>query len=416
MTKFTYVAKDSNGKTVTEITEANDQESLIERLQGQGFFVVSLQEFKAPAPRSQRKEKVDDTGKKLKENFTHSNIVLEDQLVFARQLATMLEAGVTLLRSLDVIVAQVESKGFSKVLNEVRRDVEQGSSLSASLSKHPKVFNQFWVSLVEVGEASGTMPLVLEKLAFYLEQQEAFNSTIVSAIIYPAILFCVAVGAIAFFAFFVGPKFQEIFDSFGVKLPFITIALLTTFKFVKTKFIFIVAVIAAIFYAFKNYIRTPNGQLQFEWFLFNIPSFGRVFKLIIVERFSSQMSILIDSGVPILYALDITQRLVSNKTCEIIVGEIKESVREGELLVGPMQKSNFFPPMAIQMIMVGEETGELSKMLKHVSAFYQKQVETFMKRFATMVEPIMLVFMGGVIGVIVLAMFLPMFNLTQLGR
>ncbi len=419
MPRFTYVAKDANGKPITETTEANDQEGLIEKLQAQGYFIVSVQELRAQLPKTAAAKKAQESATpapKKTGTFTHTNIVLEDLLIFARQLATMLEAGVTLLRSLDVIVSQVESKNFSEILNEVRRDVEQGASLSAALAKHPKVFNQFWVSLIEVGEASGTMPLVLEKLAFYMEQQEAFNSTIISAIIYPAILFAVACGAIAFFAFFVGPKFETIFQSFGVKLPMITVILLVVFKFVKTKLLFLVGGGFGIFTLIKKFISTPHGQLQFEKFLFAMPGFGRMFKLIVVERFASQMSILIDSGVPILYALDITQRLVSNKTCEIIVGDIKEGVREGELLVGPMQKSDFFPPMAIQMIMVGEETGELSKMLKHVSAFYQRQVETFMKRFATMVEPIMLVFMGAVIGVIVLAMFLPMFNITQLGR
>ncbi len=417
MAKFSYVAKDSNGNTITEVTEASDQEALIEQLQTRGYFIVSIQAAAQSAKAaSKEKETEKIVPQKNRGTFTHNNILLEDLLVFGRQLATMLESGVTLLRSLDVIASQVESKQFSKVLNEVKSDVEGGAALSAALAKHPKVFNKFWVSLVEVGEASGTMPLVLEKLAFYLEQQEAFNSTIISAIIYPAILFVVAIGAIAFFAFFVGPRFEAIFKSFGVKLPFITVALLTTFNFIKNYFLYLVVGIAVMVFIFKKILNTPKGRLYFERFCFGMPQFGRVFKLIIVERFASQMSILVDSGVPILYALDITQRLVNNKTCELIVGDIKEAVREGELLVAPMQKSEFFPPMAIQMIMVGEETGELSKMLKHVSAFYQRQVEAFMKRFATMIEPFMLVFMGAIIGVILVAMFLPMFNLSQLGR
>ena len=149
--------------------------------------------------------------------------------------------------------------------------------------------------------------------------------------------------------------------------------------------------------------------------MFRMPLIGEVYRLIIVERFTSQMAILVETGVPILYALEITQKLVLNKTCEFIVSDIKEAVKEGKLLVEPMKKSGFFPPMAIQMIMVGEETGELSQMLKHVANFHQKSVETFMKRFATMIEPVMLVFMGAVIGLIVVAMFLPMFNITQLG-
>lgn len=408
MPKYTFTAKDPSGRTMTETTEAPDEDVLIERLQRQGLFVLNLDLFVDPftQPRAAAAKK---------SLYTHHGINIQDMLIFARQLATMLESGVTLLRSLDVILSQVESKQFSLVLSKVKNDVEQGAALSAALAKHPKVFDQFWVSLIEVGEASGTMPAVLEKLAFYIEQEAAFRSTIVSAIIYPAILFCVAWGAVGFFAFVVGPKFKEIFEAMKIDLPMITVVLLAVFDFIKTKFFLLATFFCVIFFLTKKYVATQRGGLQFEKLLFKIPTVGQVIKLIVVERFSSQMAILVDSGVPILHALDITQRLVNNRTCALVVEEVKKGVREGELLVAPMQRSQFFPPMAIQMIMVGEETGELSKMLKHVAKFYQTGVETFMKRFATMIEPLMLVFMGGVIGTIVLAMFLPMFNMATGG-
>ncbi len=413
MVQFIYTVKDSKGQTITDAIEAADQESLIEQLQKQGYFILNIQEKTGEQETSGNQK--EQKAKSKKTNFTHGGVTLEDLLTFSRQLATMLESGVTLMRSFDVIVSQVESKKFFMVLEKVKKDVEQGSSLSESLGKHPKVFNQFWVSLIEVGEASGTMPMILEKLAFYLEQQAAFTSTVISAIVYPAILFVVASGAIAFFAFFVGPRFEEIFKSLGTPLPALTVALLTIFKFIQRKFFVLLGILGAILLAIWKYNQTKQGRLNIEKLLFNLPIVGRVLKLIVVERFASQMAILIESGVPILQSLDITERLVANKTCEIIVGNIKNGVREGELLVAPMIKSDFFPPMAIQMIMVGEETGELSKMLKHVSKFYQTNVETFMKRFGTMIEPLMLVFMGGAIGVIVIAMFLPLFNLTAGG-
>ncbi|MBZ0165181.1 MAG: type II secretion system F family protein, partial [Candidatus Omnitrophica bacterium] len=230
-----------------------------------------------------------------------------------------------------------------------------------------------------------------------------------------AILFGVSIGAVVFFALVVGPKFEDIFMQMGAELPLITVVLLAIFKFIKHQFLLLILGIVGGVWMLKRVIATPLGRLKFEQFLFKLPTFGEIYKLIIVERFTSQMAILIDAGVPILYALDITERLVDNATCANIVSNIRDSVKSGELLVAPMERSEFFPPMAVQMIMVGEETGELSKMLKHVSAFYQDTVETFMGRFATIVEPFMLVFMGGVIGTIVLAMFLPMFNLSQLG-
>jgi len=410
--KFKYTVKDSYGKTLTNVVEDFSRESLIEKLQKQGYFVLKIEaassepgiEAAAAAPKKVKEKK-----------FTHKKIKLHDVISFSRQLVTMLESGVTLLRSLEVILSQIESEKLHSVIEQVNRDVEHGSALSEAMAHHPKVFNQFWVSLIEVGEAAGTLPKVLNKLSFYLEQQAHFRSTIISSIMYPVILFFICMGAVSFFALFVGPRFESIFTTMGVDLPLITKILLGTFRFIKEKFLFIIGTIAVAVFLIKRYIQTPSGRFAKEKFLLSLPTFGNIFRLIIVERFTSQMAILVDSGVPILQALDISQRLVDNVTCSNVISDIKESVRRGELLAAPMERSEFFPGMAIQMIIVGEETGELSKMLKHVANFYQETVETFMKRLATVIEPFMLVFMGAVIGIIVLAMFLPMFNIAQLG-
>lgn len=412
MAKFSYTIKDKSGKTYRNVVDMTNKDVLVEKLHKDGYFIVNITEV-VVAPI--KKKQFGAATFVQRRKFNHKSVKLQDLLSFSRQLATMLEAGVPLIRSLSVIETQVDSADFFKALERVRQDVEQGSSLSVALAKHPRVFNQFWVSLVEVGEASGTIPAILNKLSFYLEQQAAFSSAIISGIIYPAILFVVATGAIAFFALFVGPKFEEIFTSMNAELPWITSQLLMTFKFVRNKFLWLLGGLILLIFIFRNYVRTYHGKMAFEKFLFGLPVAGEVFRQIILERFTSQMSILMDSGVPILYALDITERLVDNNTCALVVNQIKEAVKQGELLTSPMERSGFFPSMCIQMIMVGEETGELSKMLKHVSAYYQDNVETFMKRFATIIEPFMLVFMGGVIGVIIVAMFLPMFNIAQLG-
>ncbi len=408
MPRFHYTAKDSSGQSIAEDIDAFDKASLVAQLQQKGYFVLSVEEHLPMATHT--KETSDSTRK-----FTHNGIKLLDMLNFANQLATMLDSGITILRALEVIIDQVESKKFYAILQKVNADVEQGSSLSEALARFPKVFDQLWVSLIEVGEASGTMPKVLKKLAFYLEQKAAFSSTVTSAIMYPMVLFCVCLGAIAFFALFVGPRFESIFNTMKVELPLITRILLSSFRFIKQNFFGIILGAIAIVFLFKKYTKTTVGRAHMEHFLFSMPVFGNITKLIVIERFSSQMSILVDSGVPILYALDITQRLVDNSICANVINDIKESVRQGELLVAPMERSKFFPSMCIQMIAVGEETGELSKMLTHVANYYQQTVETFMKRLGTLIEPFMLVFMGGVIGIIVLAMFLPMFNIAQLG-
>lgn len=409
MPHYRYVAKDTSGKTITAEADAFEKNHLIHQLQGQGLFILSVEEAVAKPKTVARK------GGATTQRFTHSGIQLNDLVGFARQLTTLLESGVILLKSLEVITAQIESERLYRILSRVTKRVEEGVSLSEALAEHPRVFGPFWVSLVEVGEASGTMPTVLNKLTFYLEQQAAFKSAITSAILYPAILLCVCLGAITFFALFVGPRFEAIFKSMNVELPIITRILLESFRFIKENLIKVILFLGGFFFLLRKWMQTTPGRGQTERFFFSLPTFGKIYKLIIVERFSSQMAILVESGVPILYALDITGRLVDNQTCSRVVENIKESVRNGELLVAPMERSNFFPPMVLQMITVGEETGELSKMLKQVSVFYQSEVETFMKRFGTIIEPIMLVFMGTVIGVIVLAMFLPMFNIAQLG-
>lgn len=369
MSRFSYVAKNSAGKTIRGIEDATSEENLVQKLQKQGFFVVNVQPFSFKEGKGT-----------IEQKFTHNRAKLTDLLVFCRQLATMLESGITIIRSLDIISRQVDSKQFYNVLKSVRKDVENGIALSASMAKHPKVFNQFWVSLVEVGEASGTMPSVLEKLAFYLEQRAAFQSTIISAMIYPAVLFCVAIGAILSFALFVGPRFKDIFMNFDIELPLITVLLLNSFDFIKTKFLLLLFIIGVILLVVRNYAQTSIGKKHIEDIVFRLPQFGHVFKLTVIERFTSQMSILVDSGVPILYALDITQRMIGNKTCEAIISRIMESVREGRLIAESMHESGFFPPMAVQMINIGEETGELGKMLKNVSDYYQEFVSTYIDR------------------------------------
>ncbi len=406
MPMFAYVVKDSSGKTKKDIAESLNEQSLIDRLQSEGYFIISVASaLDKPAAKVNKPAK---TGKK----FTHNNIQIEDLLVFARQLATMLDSGITLMRSLTVIVDQIESRRLHDIVMDLRSNVEQGRTLSTSLAKYPKVFSQFWVSLVEVGEASGTMPTVLEKLTIYTEQQAAFRSTIVSALVYPGVLFFICVGAIAFFALFVAPRFEGIFTSMRVELPALTKTMLFVFKFVQKNILLIIGGLVGFFYFMKQFLKTHHGKLAFEKFMFNMPVVGKVYKLIVVERFAAQMAILVDSGVPILYALEITEKLVENITCAVIVSQIRESVREGKLLADPMQESGFFPSMAVQMIKVGEETGQLGKMLKHVAEFYERNVSEFMKRIGTLIEPVMLVVMGGVIGTIVLAMFLPLFSLT----
>jgi type IV pilus assembly protein PilC len=404
MPYFRYVVSDKEGKRKTAVEEAADKDSLISRLQAQGQFVISV----SPATGTRT------TGFRVKQTFSRSRIKLEDLVIFARQLSTMLNAGVTLLKSLEVISMQVESKRLADTIGRVKLDLEKGASLSQSLARYPRVFNNFWVSLSEVGEASGTLPVVLDRLASYLEQKADFERTILSAILYPAILVVICIVALTVFSFIIIPKFNLIFTSFNTKLPALTAVVLVSFGFVRQKFWILLIAIIAIILLFKQYIQTPMGKRQFEVFLFRVPILGKFFKDLYTERLTSHLSILVDSGVPLLYALEITERMIDNLTVADIINRVKSSVREGKLVAKPMEESGFFPPMVVQMILIGEETGELGNMLKRVAAFYESIIETFLKRFAIVFEPFMLVFMGVVIGTIVISMFLPIFDIATM--
>jgi type IV pilus assembly protein PilC len=408
MGRFSYVARDNEGTRLTGIEEATDADGLIARLQGQGLLVVEVKPYE---------KAVSEARESLKKAVitTHGRVKTMDLVVFARQLATMLDAGVTLFRSLEIICQQVESKALFRALEQMTKDLTKGLSFSKALAKHPKVFGQFWVSLVEVGEASGNLPVILEKLADYLEAKASFQSKVISAVLYPAVLLFVSVTALSFFAAVIVPKFSEIFVSMNIKLPPLTKLILAVFGFIRSKFILLFLGLVAIIFLFKRYVSTPAGRWQFEAAVLRIPVFGTFYRITVIERFASQLAILIESGVPILYALEISERMViSNHMSKVIEG-IKNQVREGKLIAEPMSKSGFFTPMAVQMVLIGEETGELDKMLKKVAFFYQRDIETFVGRLSTLIEPMMLIFMGGVVGIIVISMFLPIFSLATGG-
>ncbi len=408
MAKFLVTAKDMSGRIFNEVVETDTNDSAVQVIQSKGLFVTAVKKQSDASPQVQTNLRQSDPSQK----FTHSRVSIDDIVSFARQLATMIESGVPLLRSLSVIKQQVECRELATVLDAAVRDVEGGQSFSRALSKHPRIFSPFWVSLVEVGEASGTMPKVLLQLTLYMEQEAAFRAAIFGAMVYPMILFFISTLAVLFFAVFIGPTFEKIFKDMNATLPGITACLLFVFRFIKEKFILLSGVIVAGFFMFRSYISAGPGRRQFEVLLFQLPVVGKIIKLIVVEKFSSQMAILVESGVPILYALEISERLVDNTVCGDIIRRVREGVKEGKLLAEPMEQSGFFPPMAVQMIRVGEETGELGKMLNHIAIYYRKNIESFMKVFGTVIEPVMLLFMGSVIGVIIAAMFMPILSLS----
>ncbi len=414
MPKFQYCVVLKDGTKRTDVAEAESEEALLNKLQASGMIVVSISEDK----KQPVKQVSTEANIKPAVNIgfrQHTGVKPSDLVVFARQLATMLGAGVNLMRCLEVISLQVSSRKLLSTIKSIEKEVEAGRNLSDCLADHPKVFSKFWVNLVASGEASGNLPVVLDKLAFYLEAQEAFNAKIISAMIYPVLLFVVAILANIAFLFFIVPKFYSIFQTFNIQLPLVTRILLALSNFLRHGIIYIILLIAGVAYIIKYFINTSTGKRFFDKLQLQVPLLKDLIQAILMERFASQISMLLESGVPILYTLEITQHGMGNVLMEDAVEHVKDSVRQGKTFHVPMEESGLFPPMVTQMVAVGEEIGELPKMCKRVANYYQQYVDTFIARLTSIFEPVMIVFMGLLIGAMVIAMYWPIFKLSTGG-
>jgi type IV pilus assembly protein PilC len=411
MAKFYYIARDNKGQKNTGVEEGQSLDEVVSRLQVKGLLVVSIiPEAEGPAVNVQ----VDKSAAASKQKFKHHGISSDDLVLFCRQLATLLGAGVNILRSLRIISMQITSSKLHIVLTKLQKDMEAGLSLHEALSKHPAVFSDLWVNLVESGEASGNLAMVLSRLAGYLEKNAAFKAKVISALIYPFILMTAGFGALIFLTIKIIPTFAQLFKGFNMQMPFLTQILIDISAFIRFSLIWLIIAGAIAFYVFKQYLKTKAGRRKYEKFTFSLPIFGDFFRSLVIERFSSEMSTLVESGVPILYSLEITERSVDNLVMAEIIHNIKDEVREGKNLSHPLEKSGFFDPMVVQMISIGEEVGELPQMFKRINAFYQEYIEVFLMRFSSMFEPFILIFMGLVIGIMIIGMFLPIFQISQI--
>lgn len=411
MAKFEYSARTKQGKKESGVVDVPSEDDLVLRLQTQGLIVTRVVPFDKKTPFSAESSQSSSSSRKRK--FRRGGVKLYDLVFFSRQLATLLDSGVTIHKALSAFLKQADSLQLYEIVRQAKDDVEGGLTLKEALAKHPKVFSDLWVHLIESGEASGNLPLVLDRLAQFLEMQANFRRKIVSALIYPIILFVVAIGAMVFFIIKIVPTFSGIFLTLGAELPLITRILIQVSHIVRKGFLPVLGILGLFYFLFRQFIKTHSGKHTLDIFKLRLPIFGNFFKVLAVERFTSEMATMIEGGVPILYALEISERSVGNTVLEGIISDVKTNVREGKPLSELMEKTDFFEPMVIQMIAVGEEVGELAKMFKRVSQFYDEYLETFVGRFATIFEPVMLVFMGGIIGVMVVALFMPIFSVVQ---
>ncbi|MBU1043811.1 MAG: type II secretion system F family protein [Candidatus Omnitrophica bacterium] len=400
MPLFKYVAKDEDGNAVNDLIEAKDEMVALDMLRVKNLIIISITEQKA--------EKV------AKAKMGSKKIKPEELVIFSRQLATMVNAGIPLVQSLDILSEQMESITFRNVVTTIRSDVESGSSLSAALEKHPKVFTMLYTNMVRAGETSGMLDEILERLAGYLEKSGSLARKVKSAMVYPAVVSLMAMGITLVLLLKVIPTFKEIFASLGGTLPMPTQILINISDTLQAYFIYCVAVVVGLGFAVAKLVETPQGKLRFDQIKLSLPVFGPLLRKVAVARFSRTLSTLIRSGVPILGALEIVGKTSGNVVIEAAVEGARVGIREGESISSPLAKSKAFPPMVTRMISVGEESGELEKMLTKIADFYEDQVDAAVSGLTSLIEPLIIAFLGIVVGSIVIAMFLPIFKISEL--
>ncbi len=358
--------------------------------------------------------KISSKGKEINISLSFGKKVQQRSVaVFTRQLATMIDAGLPLVQSLEVLSSQQENKVFKNIIREIREDVEGGSTFAGALKKHPVTFNELYTNLVVAGEEGGILDNILNRLASYIEKAEALKKKVKSALVYPATIVTVAVAVVMILMIFVIPVFETMFQSAGQSLPLPTVIVLTISKMIKKYIIILIPALILLFYLFKRYYKTDNGKAVVDRLLLKLPVFGPLFRKIAVARFSRTLGTLVSSGVPILDGLSIVSRTSGNRAIEAAIMNARASIREGETIAEPLSRSALFPPMVIQMIAVGESTGALDSMLSKIAEFYEEEVDVAVANLTSLLEPLLMIFLGIVIGGVVIAMYLPIFNMAS---
>ncbi len=403
MANFLYKARDMQGTLQTGHVEAGDTNEALSMLQQRGLIVISVT--------GADEGPVVGTSTIAHRRF-HGSAKPEDKILFCQQLSILLEAGVPLLRSLSVVCVQTESRALLAAIEEMKRDIEGGWTFRHALAKHPKVFSSFWVNLVETGEASGHLAKSLMQLSHYLESSQALRSKAITALTYPMILIVASVFAIAVFVLKIIPVFTGIFKSMNVALPPLTQAIVNLSEFSTHYFLVIVALVVGAVYALRRFLETQQGRHLADRLLLQLPVMNLLMISLQLAQFARGLGTLLESGVPILASLEIMERSATNVVYAEAISRTKDAVREGRTMAEPMERTGLFPPMMVQMVQVGEEIGELSKMLDKVARYYEERVSTFLERLSVTFEPIAICFMAVVIGTLVISMFLPIFSLA----
>jgi len=345
-------------------------------------------------------------------SFLQPKVKGKSLAVFTRQFSTMINAGLPLIQGLDILGSQEPNPTLKKAITKIKGDVESGSTLSNAIKRHTKIFSDLYVSLVAAGEIGGTLDTILNRLAIYIEKAEKLKSKVKGALVYPTVVLAISIIVIAVLLIFVIPVFQEMFEGLGGELPALTQGVVDLSNFLRSYIIYIIAVFVAIYFAFVKFRSTEKGRVVVDKTLLGLPVFGSLLKKSAIANFSRTLATMTTSGVPILDGLGIVASTAGNKVIEKAILDTKVSISEGKTIADPLSKSGIFPPMVTQMISVGESTGALDTMLEKIADFYEDEVDTAVEALTSLIEPFMMVFLGGTIGTMLAAMYLPIFKMA----
>ena len=398
---YAYKVRDRGGKMLEGTLEAESTTLVANKLRQMGYVPINI-------------EKAAGAGLKTEIKLFKSKPKLKDISIFSRQFATMINSGLSLLRSLYILSEQTENEGLRDVIVEVRTDVEKGASLSQALSKHPKVFNKLYVSMVKSGEIGGVLDAVLLRLSSTIEKQVELRGKIKSAMTYPVAVLVLVLLIVAAMLLFIVPIFDTLYADLGGTLPLPTRVLLAV-SGILTKFLpVVVIIIAAATWAFRRWINTTTGRRAWDAFKLKVPIIGGLVQKTALTRFASTLAALLRSGVPILEALEIVGDTVGNTVMADAVKDVSQAVKGGESIHKPLVEHKVFPPMVVQMMAVGEETGALDEMLEKIGMFYEQEVEATVDALTSLLEPMLIVVLGGAVGGMVVSLYMPMFNIINL--
>lgn len=336
-----------------------------------------------------------------------------DVVIFTRQLSTMIDAGLPLVQSLEILANQQANPTFKQVLKDIKSDVETGTTFAEAMKRHPQVFDNLFCNMIEAGEMGGILDTILSRLADFMEKSMTLKKKVKGAFTYPVICLCISVVILGVILIFVVPTFEKMFADFGAALPIPTQIVVSMSKFITSKILYLIGVVVLFFVAIKKYYKTDTGERKLDALSLKLPVFGDLILKVAVAKFTRTLGTMLQSGVPILDALKVVGRTAGNRVIETAVFRVADSISEGRSIAEPLEETGIFPNMVVQMISVGESTGALDAMLSKIADFYDEEVNQAVENLTAMIEPFMMVFLGGMIGGLVVAMYLPIFEMGK---